>query len=184
MSVRVRYTSSIKEGWGEGRYLMAEPQPKKVVTRSEPTKTGRNLGFGAWLITLIVVILIGYLTGFLGSGALKLESLPASAEVADLVKFGSWLVAVGLVLIGLALPISVGVELAKLSIETKQKAEDEDGEEVELQLQEVAAASATAATLTSDLIKSSSDLVKTPAGIGAFVMLVGTIIIVGAAFAA
>jgi hypothetical protein len=117
-----------------------------------------------------IAALIGVAAAWQVSGG-KIPAL--TEEPADVVAFGAWLILFGLVLTIVAWVVMLaGVAGAAMAKTVKEPA---DG---------AAITTVGPADLAKDLIGQTTDLVKTPAGIGAFTMLVGAILVIGVIFAA
>jgi hypothetical protein len=113
--------------------------------------------------------LIGVVAAWLVSGG----KVPALTEKpADVVAFGAWLIMFGLVLTIVAWVVMLASVAGAAMAKTVKESTDAAG-----------VTTVGPADLAKDLISQSAELVKTPAGIGAFTMLVGAILVIGVIFA-
>jgi hypothetical protein len=116
-----------------------------------------------------IAALIGVAAAWVVSGG-KVPAL--SEKPADVVAFGAWLIVFGLVLTIVAWVVMLAGSAGAAMAKTVKESGD------------AGLTTVVPADLVKDLIGQTTELVKSPAGIGAFTMLVGAILVIGVIFAA
>lgn len=142
-----------------------------MVATKETLKPNERAGWAAAAISLVAAV-----AAYFGVGG-----FPALTSTEGVIAFGAWLMKFGLVLAVVGFIFATAAAFATaMGTTTKTSAAQEAALEG---VEEAAASPMTGSALLKDLIGVTGTLVAQPAGVGAFIMLVGTILVVGVAFA-
>lgn len=145
-----------------------------MATTTETTEPNVNAGAIAAAVSLVGAIVAFFLTG----------GFPNLATNADVLPFGGWLMKFGLLLAVIGFVFATAAAFATALATTTKTTKTDPPASAEEGVAAAGAVTTTTATgLLKDLIGVAAALVAQPAGVGAFVMLIGAVLVVGTAFA-
>lgn len=139
------------------------------ITTTETLEANQGAGWVAALVSVAAAVAAFVLLG----------GFPTIASVTNVLPFGGWLIRFGLVLAAVGFVFATAAAFSTAMGKTTKKTT------TDAPTPQIVASAATPVSLTvlKDLIGVTGTLVAQPAGVGAFIMLVGAILVVGVAFA-